>query len=236
MRFSVTLRLDHVLKSFPTFQLGPLNFEIPGGKTIALVGPNGAGKTTLFQLLTANTRPDQGKIFLNQELVYPENSDVRRKIGYQSQQNQLPSWVTPREVLEYVASLHQKPDSEVESYVKKFDILSFQDSALISCSYGMQKRVSLAIAFLQDPDLLILDEPFSGLDLFHMKTLEQELVRRKSESKSTILSTHDLAFISKHADLCYFIESGKLTQAAEWENQNQMQRLSTIDERFFKSC
>ena len=231
----MTLRMQNVLKNFSTFKMGPLSLEIPGGKTAALVGPNGAGKTTLFQMLTANLRADEGKIWLNKEVIVPENNEVRRKIGYQSQKNELPNWVTAQEVLNYVAYLHNKSKERIEYFIKTFDITSFHGSPLIACSYGMQKRVSLAIAFLQDPEILILDEPFSGLDLFHMKTLEAELLQRKSQGKSTIISTHDFAFITKQADLCYFIEAGQISEATNWKDAPQIQRLAIIDERFFKT-
>jgi ABC-type multidrug transport system ATPase subunit len=231
----MTLHVVGVQKKYELFTLGPIDLEIKGGETIALLGPNGAGKSTLFQILTSNLRSDAGQVKLGDHLISPENFSARRMIAYQSQSNELPRWVNPKEALTYVAFLHQKPESLVEYFMEAFDLKPFEDKPLIGCSYGMLKRVGLAIAFLQQSPFLILDEPFSGLDLFHVKSLERELIARQSAGLSTLISTHDFAFVSKHASRCLFIEKGQMDESSDWPASGPAKRVELIEARFFRS-
>lgn len=229
----MNLKISNAVKKFDGFALGPVDLTLLTGETAAILGPNGAGKSTLFQIITANLRVDEGSAHLGEDLIAPENFHCRRQVAYQSQQNELPKWVNAKEVLSYVAFLHNKADANVSYYSEAFDLIPFYSKPLKSCSYGMLKRVSLAIAFLQECPLLILDEPFSGLDLFHVRALENEIVKRKSEKLSTLISTHDFAFVSKHADRCFFIETGNLTESFEWGKATQIDRIKLIEARFF---
>ncbi len=227
------LDVGGVQKNYNRFTLGPIELQIQAGETVALLGPNGAGKSTLFQILTSNIRPDAGTIKLNDHLISPENFNSRRLIAYQSQNNELPRWVSALEALQYVAYLHQKEQPLIDTFVEAFDLKSFLTKPLHGCSYGMLKRVGLAIAFLQQSPFLILDEPFSGLDLYHVKSLEKALIERQSQGHSTLISTHDFAFVSKHAQRCLFIEKGQIDEAKTWKQLDQLKRLDLIEARFF---
>jgi len=228
------LDVDAVQKNYTPFTLGPISLQIQAGETLALLGPNGAGKSTLFQILTSNIRPDSGTVRLDGHLISPENFDQRRKIAYQSQSNELPRWVSALEALQYVAFLHQKDQSLIDSFVNVFDLKSFLTKPLNGCSYGMLKRVGLAIAFLQESPFLILDEPFSGLDLYHVKSLEKALIERQSRGFSTLISTHDFSFVSRHAQRCLFIEKGQMAEAKDWRPLDPLRRLDLIEARFFQ--
>jgi len=147
--------------------------------------------------------------------------------------NELPRWVSALEALQYVAYLHQKEERLIDSFVEAFDLKSFLTKPLHGCSYGMLKRVGLAIAFLQESPFLILYEPFSGLDLYHVKSLEKALIERQSQGLSTIISTHDFAFVSKYAQRCLFIEKGQIDEAQNWQQLDPLKRLDLIETRFF---
>ena len=230
----MNLKMNQVVKQFDGFKLGPIDLNLLSGQTAAILGPNGAGKSTLFQIMTANLRVDAGTAHLGDQLIAPENFNCRKQVAYQSQQNELPHWVNAKEVLSYVAFLHGKEEKFVSYFSETFDLIPFYSKPLRSCSYGMLKRVSLAIAFLQESPLLILDEPFSGLDLYHVRSLEQEIVKRKTQRLSTLISTHDFTFVSKHAERCFFIEAGVMSESLEWPTVPQDGRTKLIESRFFK--
>jgi len=99
----------------------------------------------------------------------------------------------------------------------------------------MQKRIGLALATLHNPGCLILDEPFSGLDLFHIHALEQALSRRKEEGKITLVSTHILPYVVGSCARVFLLDEGKVHESKEWVKQSQEQRTRSIEEHFFPS-
>jgi len=146
----------------------------------------------------------------------------------------LPKWVTARDLLQYAASLYEIADkSAVTSSITKWDITSFADRPATTCSYGMQKRIGLALATIHKPQFAVLDEPFSGLDLFHIKTLENEIRDRTALGLTTLLSTHVISFA---ADLCsraFVIDRGQMTEFQNWTQMSTEARSAAVARHFF---
>lgn len=230
------LKADNVSKSFDGgFTLGPVSLTFAEGETAIILGKNGAGKSTLFQLLTGNMDASGGTVFIGKDKLTPDRPEVKRRIGYLPQNPVLPRWVTGREILQYAARLYSLPNGqervvEAEAY---WDCGGFHKKPLMTLSYGMQKRVGLALATLADPDMLILDEPHSGLDLFHVKALDEHILRRAKAKKTTILSTHVAAFAAGVGDRVLTVAGGQVTELAGWDALPFLGRIKLIEDTFF---
>lgn len=217
------------------FKLGPLQLAIPQGRIVAVLGQNGAGKSTLFQMLTGNLRPQSGTIHMTEQLVAFDRPEIKRKIGYLPQALQLPSWINGSEILSYAIRLYEldEPEKRRLEALRYWDCEHFAHKPLAACSHGMQKRVGLALATIHDPKLLILDEPFSGLDLYHIRSLQSLLMKRRQEGKATVLSTHIAPYAAQLCDSVILIQSGKIHQLERWNSADLMQRVGLIEEFFF---
>lgn len=197
-----------VEKSFPdgasAFKLGPIDLELQGGTSLAVVGPNGSGKSTLFQILTGNLHATAGKVMLSGHLI----SESRKSIGYLPQHNLLPLWATPDELCRYSAGILASGTGAANNALTYWDCLEFSHRPIGMLSSGMRKRVGLAIATLHNPRLLVLDEPFEALDLGHIAALRQEIQRRSAAGDITIFATHIASFAAELGTAGYFVHNG----------------------------
>lgn len=218
------------------FKLGPLDLTFEAGETIALLGKNGAGKTTLFQLVTGNLDPTAGKVQIAGRRLTPDTPDVKRLIGYLPQSPVLPRWVSGRSLLRYAAKLYGIANAEAHVTAREiyWDCASYRDLPLAALSYGMQKRLGLALATLNDPPLLILDEPFSGLDLFHIKALEDAISKRGTEGHATLVSTHDAANAARLCHRALIISDGRIKALEGFAEAGFLNRIRMIEDAFFR--
>jgi ABC-2 type transport system ATP-binding protein len=230
------LTLTNLVKRYAssTFVLGPLNLEMAPGSSLALFGRNGAGKSTLFQLLTGHMSADEGKIQIFGETMHTGAFTLKRRIGYLPQNLELPRWVSAFDIITYALKLHglQPLDRIRSETLAYWDSESYAKKPLGACSYGMQKRVALALATLHKPDLLILDEPFSGLDLYHIHSLENLLASRNAE-QITIVSTHVAAHVARLCDRAVTIHNGNMTEIGTWGAAGVLERMDLMEEQFF---
>jgi ABC-type multidrug transport system ATPase subunit len=217
------------------YELLPSSFAFAGGTTNAFLGANGAGKSTLFQLLSANLHASAGQIKLAGKLLAPEQYALKRAIGYLPQNLQLPPWITGIELLRYAANLYgiDAGPKRVEELLSYWDCREFATLALAACSHGMQKRIALALTFIHDPTFAILDEPFSGLDLYHTKALEEEISRREKLGKLTILSTHIIPYVVELCSSATIIKGGMVTSIADWKILSATEKAKKIASYFF---
>jgi ABC-type multidrug transport system ATPase subunit len=218
-----------------SFTLGPVDLALPAGATVAFLGKNGSGKSTLFELLTGNLDATAGSVRLGGKPLRPDTPELKRQLGYLPQNHGLPRWVTGREILSYAARLYELPRpservAEAEAY---WDCASYANAPLATLSYGMGKRVALALATLHDPVCLILDEPFSGLDLFHIKALDAKIAARAAAGRLTILSTHVAPYTAGLCDRVYIIEAGQVRTLDGWQGTDYLQRIDMIERAFF---
>lgn len=229
------LTIDKLTKKFSgKFTLNVDNISIRDQETVAILGSNGSGKSTLFELITGNQDPSSGEIELDKMKVSPENTAIKRKIGYLPQAMHLPLWVTPKELLNYSATLFEVKGikQRVKESMETWDCISYANKPIASCSYGMKKRVGLALATIHDPNFLILDEPFSGLDLTHINILEKIIKERKSKGKINLISTHTLSFVAEFSDRAFIIKNGQIQELHEWKNIVPEQKIALIKKHF----
>ncbi|RYZ60041.1 MAG: ABC transporter ATP-binding protein [Proteobacteria bacterium] len=232
----MTLRLEDLSKQFSQsgFHLGPLNLDLKAGARIALFGKNGAGKTTLFQLVTGHMAADSGVIELFGQRMNVSSFELKKRIGYLPQHLELPRWVSAYDLITYAVKLYEFTDLERRrsEILERWDASYYANKPLGACSYGMQKRVGLALATLHNPELLILDEPFSGLDLFHIRTLE-ELLAERTKDQITIVSTHVASHVARLCDRAIVVRDGKLEEIDAWAGAAFMERLDLMEDQFF---
>ena len=236
MRKEISINLLELEKTFQKgFKLHPINSTFMGGQVIGFLGKNGAGKSTLFQLISGNYESTSGSVYIAKEKLTPENFNLKRKFGYLPQNPCLPEWISGKEILNYAAALHQLSPLEkvVEASLSYWDCNDFQDKPLATCSHGMQKRIGLALATIHDPDYLILDEPFSGLDLFHIENLDKLIKKRQKQKTLTILSTHITPYLAKLCDNVFILINGKSKNITEWKTLDYNNRIIKIKELFF---
>ena len=190
--------------------LTDLDFEIRAGESLAIFGPNGAGKTTLVKLLAAVLRPTSGRLRLfGEERPGPE---LRRRIGLVSHGSFLYGELTAAENLRFYAALYGIADAEarVAAMLAEVEVEAWQERPVKSFSRGMEQRLALARAFLHDPDLLLLDEPYSGLDPRAGDHLQQILLRFHRRGKTIVLTTHDIGRGLEVCDRAAMLRGGRM--------------------------
>lgn len=230
-----TLETSNLRKDFPSgFSLKGVNFQITSPSTFCLLGGNGAGKSTLFRLLTGSLEGESGKVYYNDEVMGVKNHLLKKKIGYLPQEAKLPQWMTAQDALAYAAHLHGLRDTEkiVEEIFDYWDCGAYAQKPLYTCSHGMQKRVGLALASLHDPDYLILDEPFSGLDLAHIYSLENFINKRYNKGKITLLSTHLAPYAASLCSEAGLMEKGQFSVIKEWTSFSYERRMAFMKNYF----
>ncbi len=234
----MTLSLNELSKSFSSsgFQLGPLTLDIKPGERLALFGKNGAGKSTLFQILTGHLGAESGEVRVFGERMKLDAHELKMRMGYLPQHLELPRWVSAHDIITYALKLHGLDEIAIirKQILERWDAVDYANKPLGACSYGMQKRVALALATLHKPDILILDEPFSGLDLYHIRTLEDLLAERTSE-QITIVSTHVASHVAKLCERAATIREGRIEEIDSWPTADFMRRLDLMEEQFFPS-
>lgn len=229
------IALADIRKTFTAgFQLGPVNLQVSSGETLGILGKNGAGKSTLFNLMTANLDPDAGEITFRTKRFTPEAYALKKSLGFLPQTPVFPPWVCGEELLCYAARLYNLDSKQVvPQALKRWDCAHYKNLPLTICSHGMQKRVGLAVATLHQPPLLVLDEPFSGLDVFHLKTLHELLASRKQQQLSNVLSTHILPLAAQLCDRAVVLKNGNLHQLPDWTQQDSSQRTAALEQLLF---
>ena len=235
---SAELKVEQVEKSWPQgeFKLGPVSLTVPSGKVVAFLGQNGAGKSTLFELITGNLDATAGAVTLAGSKLSPEAITLRRKIGYMPQKAVLPRWITGHEILTYGANVFELEDAgrKIETAMTYWDCQDYRNKPLAACSHGMQKRVALALAHLNDPPLVVLDEPYSGLDIYHIKALDDMIRKRRETGQTTILSTHIAPYSARMCDVIYVVEQGQVRELQGWNDLSYEDRIKHVEGIFFQ--
>ena len=221
------IRFENVTKRYKTKQvLKEINLTIEKGKLVTIIGESGCGKTTLLKMINRLIKPSSGFIYINNKKIQSiDEVMLRRNIGYVIQQTGLFPHMTIRENIELIPKL-QKVDSEkiIENTRKLMQMVGlnceeFLDRYPTELSGGQQQRVGVARAFANDPDIILMDEPFSALDPMTRSDLQDELVELQSNLKKTIVFvTHDMDEAIKISDMICIMKDGEVLQYDTPEN------------------
>lgn len=238
MSNKIMMSIKDIKKTYQNskFTLGPVSIDIKEGECISILGKNGSGKTTFFQSITGNLDISDGQILFKEKKLTPDKWMLKREIGYLPQHLELPQWVTGKEILNYSSKLHQIKNSKerIAQLMEYWDCNSYSHKPLAALSHGMQKRIALALATIHKPDFLVLDEPFSGLDLQHIKNLQKEIIERGKEGKTTIVCTHIIPYAALLCHRAFILKQGNFKKVSDWEELDQIERNEKAESLFFR--
>jgi ABC-2 type transport system ATP-binding protein len=206
------LEVKELTKSFGNIKaVDHVSFSVPNGSVFGLIGRNGAGKTTTIRMMMNIYLPDSGDIILRGSRIGREFKD---KAGYLPEERGLYKKMKVWDTLLYFAELKGKTGKQIEKkanhYLKKFDLFDRKNSKIEDLSKGNQQKIQFITTILHDPEFLILDEPFSGLDPINTDILKEIILDLKSQGKIIILCTHLMDFAERLCDHIALIEKGKL--------------------------
>jgi ABC-2 type transport system ATP-binding protein len=218
----VAVRFEDVTKVYSAgpFQrkvqaLDGVSLSINAGEVFGLVGPNRAGKTTLVKILLSICRPTSGRI-LRLGLHWKDRRTLAR-VGYVHESQAFPRYLTARELLEFYGALSFQPTTIVRrragELLERFGLADRSREPIARFSKGMLQRLALAQSLINDPDLLVLDEPSEGMDLTARRVLDEVIVERKQKGRTAILVSHHLNDIQRLCDRVAVIRCGKVAFA-----------------------
>lgn len=196
------LETQDVVKQYGSHRaLNGVSVQVPKGCIYGLLGPNGAGKSSLIRIINRITAPDEGKVFINgRESV----ADDIFNIGYMPEERGLYKKMKVGEHILFLAKLRglsgEKAREKTEYWLNKFDIKSWENKKVEELSKGMQQKIQFIVTVIHEPDLYILDEPFSGFDPVNAELLKRELLELRAAGKTIILSTHNMESVEELCD------------------------------------
>lgn len=186
-----------------------INLELKKGCLFGLLGPNGAGKTSLIRMMTTITAIDEGKILFNGT---PLNSDTPKHIGYMPEERGLYKKMKVGDQLLYLAQLKGMSKKEAEEkimfWMKRFEIEDWWEKEIHELSKGMQQKIQFISTVVHEPELLILDEPFSGLDPINTNLIKSEIFRLKENGTTIIFSTHRMEQVEEICEEIILVNKG----------------------------
>jgi ABC-2 type transport system ATP-binding protein len=190
-----------------------ISFKVKTGEVLGFLGPNGAGKTTTMKAITSFLVPDKGKIYIGNIPVHENPLEARKHIGYLPESNPLYEDMPVIDYLRFCAKIENVPDEKIDDKIRELiktcGITSEKHKKIGELSKGYKQRVGLAQALIHDPEILILDEPTTGLDPNQIVEI-RELIRNIGKEKTVILSSHILAEVEATCDRILIINRGKI--------------------------
>jgi ABC-2 type transport system ATP-binding protein len=216
------IKVQNVSKRYRNVNaLSEVSLEIPQGSIYGLIGPNGAGKTTLLRILAALISPTTGQVWLNGEEVSQSPTAIHRRVGYMPDFFGVYPDLTSIEYLEFYAGIHGIPRKKrariITDLLELVDLSSKRDALVETLSRGMKQRLCLARALVHDPEILLLDEPASGLDPRARVELRELLRTLQGMGKTVIISSHILLELAEMCTDVAIIQSGRLVASGDVE-------------------
>ncbi|MDR1181364.1 MAG: ATP-binding cassette domain-containing protein [Bacteroidales bacterium] len=211
-----------------------ISFSIPRGSVFGFLGPNGAGKTTLIRILTGLIVPDKGHVLFDGQKQDELNM---RRIGYLPEERGLYKKMKVGEQTVYLACMkgltRQVAERRLRQWFEKMNISDWWNKRLDSLSKGMQQKIQFIIATIHHPDILILDEPFSGLDPVNQDILGKEIIELNQTGTTIILSTHDMNSVEQFCNQIVLFDKGSVLLSGK-VNEIKLARKSFLYEFCFK--
>lgn len=190
-----------------------VGFEVGAGEIFGLLGPNGAGKTTTLECILGLTRPDNGRITICGIDTRSDLRAARAKMGAVLQATGLQDKITPREALDLFAAFYPTP-LKTDDLLRRFGLEEKTDAAFDTLSGGQKQRLALALAFVGDPQVLLLDEPTTGLDPQMRRDVQNHIQALKDSGRAILLATHDMNEAERLCDRIAVIAKGRIVAMA----------------------
>jgi len=189
--------------------LQDINLTFNPGECIALIGPNGCGKTTLIKAILGMVLPDSGVIECNGKTIANEYA-YRSAIGYMPQIGRYPDTMTIGQIIEMIKKIRNTTEALDEDLIKAFALEKMFDKQMRTLSGGTTQKVSAVLAFLFNPDILILDEPTAGLDPLASEILKEKIIKEKEKGKLILITSHLLSELDDLITEIIFMQDGKV--------------------------
>ena len=219
----VIRNLTHRFGHFAALQ--DIDLVVPTGQTFALFGPNGAGKTTLLRAIAALTKPSVGEIWVCGDNARSDPERIRKNIGFISHRTMLYDDLTARENLAFYGRVYglQNLDARIGEVLLAVGLTDRQRDRVRDFSRGMKQRLAIARSILHQPPILLLDEPFTGLDTAAQSMLSNLLIALKAEGRTVFLATHDFAHGLALADRFGILSQGRLIREASTRDADEVE-------------
>jgi ABC-2 type transport system ATP-binding protein len=231
---AVAISLENVTKSYDgVTAVNNVSLDVREGAILGLLGPNGAGKTTTIRMIMNILLPDEGTIRV---FGTPVNEDTRQAIGYLPEERGLYPRMDVRRVIVFLAALRGLSESEAQKradeWLARFELSDWAEKKVRDLSKGMQQKVQFICAVLHKPKIVILDEPFSGLDPVNAATVKDIMLELRDQGSTIVLSTHRMEQVEKMCDSICLIDKGHNVLAGDLRAIKQSYGKNTINIEF----
>ncbi|MCG8182946.1 gliding motility-associated ABC transporter ATP-binding subunit GldA [Tenacibaculum piscium] len=206
----MSIQLTSIIKTYGTQKaVNDISFEAKKGEIVGFLGPNGAGKSTTMKILTGFIPPSEGTVFVNGIDVLKNPIEAQKNIGYLPEHNPLYLEMYVREYLQFQAAIYKVSKNKIAEVIKKVGLTSEAHKKIGELSKGYRQRVGLAAAILHDPEVLILDEPTTGLDPNQLVEI-RELIKELGKDKTVLFSTHIMQEVEAVCNRVIIINKGEI--------------------------
>ena len=205
------LEVKNIVKKYGTnTAVNDLSFTVDDGEIFGLLGENGAGKTTTFRIIMGLLETNSGNVLLDHEKI---DYSKTYKIGFVTEERSLLTKLSVQEQIEFYATLKgmekQEIDKRLDQWLEKFEITSYKNRKIKELSKGNQQKIQFISAVIHEPKLLILDEPFTGLDPINVKLMKETIIDLKNKGCSIIFSSHQMEYIEDFCEKLVILVKGK---------------------------
>ena len=213
-----------------------MSFEIPRGQILGYLGPNGSGKSTTVKILTGLIEPTHGRVLFDGRDIRDDINGYKSRLGYVPEEPHLYTHLSGREYLQLIGRLRQLPaatlDRRIEGLLDVFDLTSSRHMALASYSKGMRQKILLSAALLHDPEILVLDEPFSGLDVTSAQVLKRLLKALATAGKILFYSSHVLEVVERVCDHVVILDKSRVVAHDSVARLRELMTLPDLEQIF----
>ena len=206
----MSIVVENITKTYGNQKaLDAISFNINPGQIVGFLGPNGAGKSTMMKIITTYTAPTEGTVIINGHNVITEPMLVKKSIGYLPEHNPLYLDMYVKEYIQFNASIHGITKNRIKEVVEQVGLIPEVHKKIGQLSKGYRQRVGLAVALLHDPEVLILDEPTTGLDPNQLVEI-RNLIKEIGKTKTVLFSTHIMQEVEAVCDRVIIINKGQI--------------------------
>jgi Cu-processing system ATP-binding protein len=204
------IEIKNISKKFGKLEvLNDINLTFNSGECIALIGPNGCGKTTLIKSILGMVIPSSGDVLFDQKSILGKYK-YRENIGYMPQMGRYPDYMTIGQIIEMMKKIRNSSQELDEDLIKDFELEKIFDKPMRTLSGGTTQKVSATLAFLFNPDVLILDEPTAGLDPLASEILKEKIIKEREKGKLILITSHLLSELDDMISQIIFMQEGKV--------------------------
>lgn len=212
-RLSKKQQKEQNIKAGTKIAVDHVSLQIRKGEIYGILGTNGAGKTTTLRCMATLLKPTSGSVTVGGSDTVTEGEEVRKKIGFLTNEIKLDPQFRLRYLFHFFGQLHGMDEEEIEKrkeeLFQRFGIMEFQDKLIEELSTGMKQKAAIAVSLIHDPDVVIFDEPTSGLDIITARAVTDYLLELKERGKTIVISTHIMSEAEKLCDRIAIIMDGK---------------------------